>query len=77
MPRRANAFFEKQLAISVLEEKEAPGIPWAAAAANGTLRLTIGEGPDDDRYIRTYDPASGFGVDRIACPEFTGSYLSY
>jgi hypothetical protein len=62
---------------TVLEEKEAPGIPWAAVATNGTLRFTIGEGPDDDRYIRSFDLASGFGEDRIACPEFTGSYLSY
>jgi len=46
-------------------------------STNGTLRFTIGEGPDDDRYIRTYDSASGFGEDRIACPEFTGSYLSF
>jgi hypothetical protein len=62
---------------TVCEEKEAPGIPWAAVATNGTLRFTMGEGPDDDRYIRTYVPAIGFGEDRIACPEFTGSYLSY
>jgi len=61
----------------VLEEKEAPGIPWAAVATNGTLRFTVGEGPEDDRYIRRFDPATGFGEDRIACPEFTGSYLSY
>jgi hypothetical protein len=62
---------------TVLEEKEPPGIPWAAAATNEALRFTIGEGPDDDRYIRSFDLASGFGEDRIACPEFTGSYLSY
>jgi len=62
---------------TVVEEREAPGIPWAAVSTNGTLRFTIGEGPDDDRYIRTYDSASGFGKDRIACPEFTGSYLSF
>src|SRR6266576_4466553 len=61
----------------VVEEREAPGIPWAAVSINGTLRFTIGEGPDDDRYIRTYDSANGFGEDRIACPEFTGSYLSF
>ena len=62
----------------VLEEKEAPGIPWAAVATNGSLRFTIGEGPDDDRYIRRFNPESGFSeTDRIACPEFTGSYLSY
>lgn len=62
----------------VLEEKEPPGIPWAAVATNGTLRFTIGEGPNDDRYIRRFAPGSGFSEqDRITCPEFTGSYLSY
>jgi hypothetical protein len=62
----------------VVEDIEAPGIPWAAVATNGSLRFTIGEGPDDDRYIRQFIPQTGFsGSDRIACPEFTGSYLSY
>jgi hypothetical protein len=63
---------------AVVEEKEAPGIPWAAVATNGSLRFTIGEGLDDDRYIRRFVPNVGFPeADRIACPEFTGSYLSY
>jgi hypothetical protein len=62
----------------VLEEKEPPGIPWAAVATNGMLRFTIGEGPNDDRYIRRFTPGTGFSEqDKIACPEFTGSYLSY
>jgi hypothetical protein len=62
----------------VLEEKEPPGIPWAAVATNGTFRFTIGEGPDDDRYIWGFAPQTGFSEqDRIKCPEFTGSYLSY
>lgn len=62
----------------VLQEKEPPGIPWAAVATNGTLRFTIGEGPNDDRYIRRLVPETGFPeADKIACPEFTGSYLSY
>ena len=62
----------------VLEQKEPPGIPWAAVATNGTLCFTIGEGPDDDRYIRRFVPTVGFSEeDKIACPEFTGSYLSY
>src|SRR4051812_41197936 len=64
-------------AWSVITEVEAPGIPWAAVSVGDVLRLTLGEGPDDDRYLRSYDPASGFGEDRIACPEFTGSYLSF
>jgi hypothetical protein len=62
---------------SVTKETEAPGIPWAAVSTNGVLRFTIGEGSEDDRYVRSYDPAKGFGHDRIACPEFTGSYLSF
>ena len=62
---------------TVVKETDAPGIPWAAVATNGTLRFTVGEGPEDDRYLRSYDPASGFGEGRIACPEFTGSYLSF
>jgi hypothetical protein len=62
----------------VLQEKEPPGIPWAAVATNGTLRFTIGEGPNDDRYIRRFAPEIGFPEgDKIECPEFTGSYLSY
>jgi hypothetical protein len=62
----------------VLDEKEPPGIPWAAVATNGTLRFTIGEGLNDDRYIRRFIPEIGFPEqDKIICPEFTGSYLSY
>jgi hypothetical protein len=62
---------------SVTEETDAPGIPWAAVSTNDVLRFTLGEGPEDDRYVRSYDPAKGFGHDRIACPDFTGSYLSF
>jgi hypothetical protein len=61
---------------SVLEEKEAPGTPWAAVAINGELRFTIGEALDDDRYIYRYSPETGF-TRLFACPEFTGSYLSF
>src|SRR6266536_489693 len=62
----------------VIEEREAPGIPWAAVATNGSLHFTVGEEPDDDRYSRQFVPDVGFSeTDRIACPEFTGSYLSF
>lgn len=65
-------------AWKVLGEKEPPGIPWAAVATNGTLWFTIGEGPNDDRYIRRFTPEIGFSEqDKTACPEFTGSYLSH
>jgi hypothetical protein len=62
---------------TIVQETEAPGIPWAAVSTGDALRFTIGEGPDDDRYLHSYDPARGFGEDRIACPELTGSYLSF
>ncbi len=63
---------------SVIEEVDTPGIPWAAVATNGTFRFTIGEGSNDDRYIRYFIPGKGFSEsDRITCPDFTGSYLSY
>jgi hypothetical protein len=62
----------------VCEETEAPGIPWAATSTGEALCFTIGEGTADDRYVRRYSSDRGFSeADRIACPEFTGSYLSY
>ena len=73
---------------AVLEEHASPGIPWAAVATGSTIRFTMGEGAEDDRYIVEYKPGaefspngSGRGADglpaRIACPDLTGSYLSW
>jgi hypothetical protein len=63
---------------AVVDEMAAPGIPWAAVATNGSIHFTLGEGTNDDRYIRLFVPNTGFSeTERIACPEFTGSYLSY
>ena len=71
----------------VLSEQECPGTPWAAVTTGDAMRFTIGEGADDDRYVTEY--AEGFasgngsarGKDglpaRFACPDFTGSYLSW
>ncbi len=61
---------------TVIEEIESPGIPWAAVSIGDGLCFTIGEDPDDDRFIRRFIPGTGF-TDRIACPDFTGSYLSF
>ena len=62
----------------VFEETQAPGIPWAAVSTGEALRFNIGEGTADDRYLWRYSSAGGFSeTDRVACPEFTGSYLSY
>lgn len=63
---------------TLVQEIEPPGIPWAAVSAGDDLWFTIGEGPEDDRYLRRYVVGPGFSAtDRIACPEFTGSYVSY
>lgn len=62
----------------VFEEREAPGIPWAAVSTGDEMRFTIGEGADDDRYMWSYAPGQGFSDnDRFAYPDFTGSYLSF
>src|SRR4051794_16482729 len=62
----------------VLEEVAAPGIPWAATSARDALWFTLGEGEEDDRYLWRYMVGKGFSKkERIACPELTGSYLSY
>jgi hypothetical protein len=61
----------------VAEEFEAPGIPWAAVSAGDALWFTLGEGADDDRYLRRYVPGQGFTEPVIPCPEFTGSYLGF
>jgi hypothetical protein len=61
----------------VEEETQAPGTPWAAVSAGKFLWFTLGEGADDDRYLRRFEVGQGFGEERIACPDFTGSYLSY
>ena len=62
----------------VFEEREAPGIPWAAVSVGDSLRVTLGEGADDDRYMWSYVPAKGFSdAGRFAYPDFTGSYLSF
>ena len=62
---------------TVVDQMDAPGIPWAATSTGEDLWFTIGEGPDDDRYLRRFRPGTGFSeTERIACPEFTGSYLS-
>src|SRR5436190_160038 len=50
---------------------------WQWLLFNGAHWFTLGEGPEDDRYLRRYFPGKGFSDERIACPDFTGSYLSF
>jgi hypothetical protein len=60
----------------LLQEMDAPGIPWAAVSTNDALHFTIGEGANDDRYVYRYATGAGFSK-LFACPDFTGSYLSF
>jgi hypothetical protein len=47
-------------------------------SAGDSLWFTLGEGDEDDRYLWRYLTGRGFSeTDRIACPELTGSYLSF
>jgi hypothetical protein len=60
----------------VAEEVSPPGVVWAAVSLGDEMRLTIGEGPNDDRYVYRYSVRGGFEK-LFACPDFTGSYLSF
>jgi hypothetical protein len=58
------------------EEIDSPGVVWAAVATNGTMHFNVGKGTNDDRFVYRYDSKNGF-TKLFACPDFTGSYLSY
>ncbi len=62
--------------MKIAEEVDPPGTVWGAAMFDDGLRLTIGKGLNDDRHIYRYTKSDGF-VRLFACPEFTGSYLSF
>ena len=59
----------------IVEEIDPPGIVWAAVATNGAMHFTVGKGLNDDRYVYRY--CDGAFSRLFACPDFTGSYLSY
>lgn len=60
----------------VIEEIDPPGVIWAAVQMNDGWRFTIGKGLNDDRYVYRYETGEGF-TKLFACPDFTGSYLSF
>lgn len=60
----------------IIEEIDPPGVIWAGVTTNDGWRFTIGKGLNDDRYVYRYTPADGFEK-LFACPDFTGSYLSF
>jgi len=59
-----------------VDEADPPGVVWGAVATNGSIHCTIGKGTNDDRFVYRYEPKNGFAK-LFACPDFTGSYLSY
>jgi len=62
----------------VFKDIEAPGIPWAAVSIGETIRFNLGLGTADDRYLINYDAPEGrWSDERVAVPDFTGSYISY
>ncbi len=60
----------------IAEEIDPPGVVWAGVLTNDGWRFTIGKGLNDDRYVYRFSPRGGFEK-LFACPEFTGSYLSF
>lgn len=62
---------------TVFEENQAPSIPIGMTVVGDSLSVVCAE-PDDDRFIRRYVMGRGFkSAGRIACPDYTGSYIGY
>lgn len=62
---------------TVFEEAQAPGRPFGITVTGDALRVIVGEGPDDDRYVRRYIMGKKFKSEKIPCPELTGSHVAY
>jgi hypothetical protein len=59
------------------DEAIAPGGPFGMTMLGDELRMVIGHGDADDRYIHRFIPGHGFKTETLACPEFTGAHLAY
>ena len=62
---------------TVFEEAKAPGRPFGITVTGDALRVIVGEGPDDERYIRKYIMGKDFKSEKIPCPDLTGSFIAY
>lgn len=62
---------------TVFEEAQAPGRPFGITVTGDALRVVVGEGESDRRYIRRYIMGKDFKSDKVTCPDFTGSFLAY
>ena len=63
-------------ALEIVEEIDPPGIVWAAVSTIDGCHFTLGKGLNDDRHVYRYTAREGF-TKLFACPELTGSYLSF
>jgi hypothetical protein len=64
-------------AWEVRAEFAAPGKPYGMAVLDGTIRVVVSVGDDDDRYLYTLVPGKGFDLEsKIALPDLTGSHLA-
>jgi len=60
----------------VREHVAAPGKPYGMTAFGDELRVVVAL-DDDDRYLYRFVPGRGFDpASKVACPDFTGSYLA-
>ena len=62
---------------TVFEEAQAPGRPFGITVTGDALRVVVGEGENDDRYIRRYIMGKDFKSEKMPCPDLTGSFLAY
>ncbi len=76
--RETHRLYEIEIATwTVHDEVQAPGGPFGMAVVGDELRVVIGLGEEDDRYIYRFVPGRGFKSDRMECPDFTGSHLAF
>jgi hypothetical protein len=59
------------------DEGTAPGGPFGMTMVGDELRVVIGHGEEDDRYIHRFIPGHGFKSETIPCPEFTGAHVAF
>ncbi|MBV8491483.1 MAG: hypothetical protein JO199_13230 [Candidatus Eremiobacteraeota bacterium] len=60
------------------DEAQAPGYPFGMQTLGDELRVVIGMGDEDDRYVYRFVPGHGFKESsRFACPDLTGSHLAF
>lgn len=62
---------------TVHEEAVAPGGPFGMTVVGDELRVVVGQGEEDDRFIYRFVPGRGFKSDRLQCPECTGAHVAF